>query len=287
MTLHDTILAYSKQLEGNLSFYLLDLQNQFEINIHSNARMHAASLIKVPLLIDAFFQLETNQLSLEEVLPLKAAEKVGGCGVLPLLHDDSSLTIEDYLNLMICVSDNTATNMLIDYLGIDHVNKTLDTLGLKDTLLARKLMITGSPIYSYTTAKDMGQLLKILKEPSLLSDQSKAKALSILSNQQFNDRLSNELYLCGHCHALIGFSTKCPICNTSASSTDSIPVVFPHKTGEIVSVVHDAGIMTLFNHDVVVVAMTNHLTNNLDGHKLLSEIGKSIYNYYADNYAAT
>ncbi|MBM7616125.1 serine hydrolase [Alkaliphilus hydrothermalis] len=313
-----TIQRMIEPIDGTVAVYIKDLDTQEEIEIGVMERFHAASMIKVPLLYEALRQLEMGKLNLEEKYKLQQEEKVGGCGVLQLLGEGLEVTLEDLLHLMIDISDNTATNMLLDIVGKDEVNQTLRRLGIEDTLLARKLMVVAPGVYSYTTAKDMGRLFEVieqnrikveevleevLKEQEELKAELKAevkkeetlklqeteksanrvnekaskKAIKILLAQQMNDRLSYELNLCGACNHRVGHENTCSQCGAAISDVDTNPVPFAHKTGEIVGVVHDGGIMYLDNRRIVIVVLTKGLQNNEIGHKLLRDIGVEVY----------
>ncbi|MCC5911002.1 MAG: serine hydrolase [Clostridiaceae bacterium] len=278
--LREKIKAHIDGVDGTVGLYIKHLGSGEELVINQDERFHAASIIKIPILWEALRQVDVGDKSLQDKIPLRKEEKVGGCGVLSLLHDGIEVTLEDLLHLMIDVSDNTATNMLIDYLGKDHINTTLKQLDMHNTYLARKLMVVLPGTYSYTTPKDIGNMLEGFVAYKGLSKESAEKALEILDKQQLNDCFSKELNLCGACGNRVGHNNLCSGCQSSMSEVDAIPVKFPHKTGEIVGVVHDAGIMDIDGEKIVLVGLTKQLKNNHIGHQLLSNIGVEVYKYF-------
>lgn len=268
--------------EGTFSVYIKDMGNNSIISINDNESYHAASLIKLPILWEALRQVQEGLISLEDKVLLRAEDKAGGDGSLPLLHDNIELTVLDLLNLMIAISDNTATNILIDLVGKDFVNRSLSHLGIKDTYLARKLAVMNSNTFSYTCAKDIGKLLEAFLINPGLTPEYRQLGLKILAAQQLNNRISNDLYLCNNCGFRVGKDNYCSKCNASMAQVGASPIYFPHKTGEIISIVHDAGILHFESRQIIVVALCGNLKNNNHAHQLLSDIGIEIYNYFIE-----
>lgn len=276
------ILKFIGEIEGKVAVYIKHMNTGESICIQEKERFHAASMIKIPILLEALRQVEAGVLKLTNKFQVHDTDKVGGCGVLSILHQGIELTVDDLLHLMIDISDNTATNMLIDILGKDNVNDTLTKLGIENTYLARKLMITMPNVYSYTTAEDMGILFEKLVKFEGLGKSSIDKAIEILLAQQLNDRLSQKLNCCGSCGYRVGYENICPECGASMSDVDTVPVKFAHKTGEITGAVHDGGILYIGDTTIVIVVLTKDLKRNLDGYDLLANIGLEVYQYYTE-----
>lgn len=282
-SLRTEILNCLETLDGHYAIYIKDLKSNDVIKINEEERFHSASIIKLYFLYEALKQIQDGVLSLDTTFKLPSGEKVGGAGILHLLHDGIELSLEDLMTLMIDVSDNTATNMLYDILGKDNINASIKELGINNTLVARKLMRVIPGVYSYTTAKDTGLILENFINPVSLEKNLAEKSLSILIKQQFNDGISKYLTTCGCCGSLIKFQNICPKCKTSIGEIDPIKVPFYHKTGEITGVTHDAGILMLNNNPVIIVMLINKLNNNLDGKSYMSKVGEIIYNFYNSN----
>ena len=107
---------------------------------HGDRRFRAASTIKVPIMIEAYRQIERGVLSLDDRHELRDEDRVPGSGVLGHLHAGLDLTFADLLYLMIAVSDNSATNLIIDRIGLDAVNASMHSLGMRDSILGRKML---------------------------------------------------------------------------------------------------------------------------------------------------
>ncbi|SET63732.1 beta-lactamase class A [Natronincola peptidivorans] len=280
--LQERIQQHIDKINGTVGIYIKNLNNNKTIIINGDERFHSASIIKIPILWEGLRQVEIGMKTLEETIALKKEDKVGGCGVLTLLQEGLELTLEDLLHLMVDISDNTATNMLIDHLGRDNINATLQSMGMKNTYLARKLMMVIPETYNYTTPKDIGSMLERFVIGNGLNNVYAEKGMEILSKQQLNDCFSKELRLCGTCNERVGHHNLCPTCSTFVGDVDPKPVRFSHKTGSISGVVHDAGVMDLGERKVVLVGLTKGLDSNEIGKQLLADIGLEVYHYFLD-----
>ncbi len=263
----------TQQIEGfpgraGVEIFCLEKGQRFSYN--GNERFHAASIIKIPLLYEVLKQIEERRLQLDTEYPLPEEEKVGGAGVLQLLHPGLKLTLADLMHLMIDVSDNTATNMIIDIVEKDSVNGRLEELGCKNTFLARKLMKVVPGLYSYTSARDTVSLL------GKIHSEFYEEGMEVLRKQQFNDCLSRDIRFCKECGVLIGVSSNCKACKKPVNELEIEEPVFAHKTGEITGVVHDSGIWEFPRSTVIVSVLTDYLPDNNIGKDFQAEIGKII-----------
>ncbi|BBA50246.1 serine hydrolase [Fusobacterium varium] len=202
----------------------------------------SASIIKL------FILMALNKEDYNKRIELKKVDKVGGCGILKVMEDGLPLTVKDTAYLMICLSDNTATNILIDYIGMDKINACIKEKGFTGTVLGRKMMDAEARKAgkdNFTTPKDVLGVLKMLcKNPD---------DLDMLRNQAYNNKIP--LYF--------------------AREVD-----FAHKTGELMYIEHDAGRLFFDGGWVDVIVLTKDLEKNEDGIKINSLIGKVIFDNY-------
>jgi len=149
---------------GLHSVSLSDAEDQLSLN--ADEVFPTASIIKVPVLLEFYRQAEEGALSPGDARPLREEDKVGGSGVLQYLGAGStSMTLEDYARLMINLSDNTATNYMIDIVGMDNVNQLLERLSLEDTKLLRKMQakdIDPEVQENLTTPREFSRLLMMI-----------------------------------------------------------------------------------------------------------------------------
>ncbi len=134
------LAAVQRQFRGVLGVAARDLASGAEIRHNVNDVFSAASCIKVPVLVEVFRQVEAGHLSLDEPIPYTAAHRVPGSGVLKDLTVGRAMPLRDAVTLMIIISDNTATNMLIDAVGgVGPVNRTMTALGVPQLILNRHI----------------------------------------------------------------------------------------------------------------------------------------------------
>lgn len=159
-------------------------------------RFRAASTVKVPLMIECLRQVERGRFALDDPHRLTHAEKTPGSGVLLELHDGIELTIRDLIYLMISISDNTATNILIDLAGMEAVNATMRDLGMTASTLERKMRgrpaLPGEP-ENWATPADYATVIAALLGGEAASAESCATAIELLTHQQNDRRIARHL----------------------------------------------------------------------------------------------
>jgi beta-lactamase class A len=127
--------------KGVVGAQVIDLATGERIGVNDTLTFPQGSAIKVPLLIELFHQDDAGTLKLSTRVPVRLADRTGGSGLLQNLGDATSeLSLGDLAMFMITVSDNTATNLLIDRVGMDKVNATTRALGVPEVKLQRKMI---------------------------------------------------------------------------------------------------------------------------------------------------
>ena len=123
----DNIMKEIDSFQGDISVVIKDLKNdQWLFKYNENEIYSSASIIKVPIMVEAFYQVEKGQLKLDQKIKVRPEDRIKYSIVSDLSLDEYPLI--DLISLMIIVSDNTATNILIDMLGIDKINERLKEL---------------------------------------------------------------------------------------------------------------------------------------------------------------
>lgn len=186
---------------GEVGVLVTDLAGQELYALNPGRVFPAASTIKVPLLVLALQEAQAGRLDLRERVTLRAEDRAGGSGILHELGPGLNLTWEDVLTLMIVVSDNTATNLVIDRLGVECVNDWLNGQGLTDTHLVGKLQLPPERQSeaqrrgerNRTAPRDQVNVLGRLVRGELLDAFHTDLALSILSRQQLRDILGRHV----------------------------------------------------------------------------------------------
>ncbi|MFE8698506.1 serine hydrolase [Cytobacillus sp. FJAT-53684] len=253
-TLKEEVYRIASRCKGRVGLVIETENNRIEIN--SRAKFSSASLIKVPILIECFRQSEEGTLDLQQYIPIAESNRVKGAGVLQALSSDLQLKVIDVMTLMIIISDNLATNLLIDLLGMEKINQGMRDQNLHDTELSRKMMdfaALKNGLDNYTTAYDMLTCLKELDQNKMLSNRSASMAKEIMENQQFSNKLSDQIDL------------------------DIFKVA--NKTGELPGIEHDCAIIEYGKRRVYAAVLIDQLTVPKDGRQTLSSIGQLISQY--------
>ena len=216
MNTFDRIRAFP----GKVGFYCRYLDGNAVWARDEDLPLIAASVIKLPIMVTAFRDIASGALDPEAVVLIAPEMKKPSCGALTYMHDGLEVTVMDLITLMIILSDNTATNILIDRLTPAHVNETMDALGIPGVCLRRKLFepeLSARGIQNTVTARGIGMILERMAAGRLLGQPEDDKMLGILLNQRLNGKLPFYLH---------GEGIRCA-----------------HKTGEDDGITHDVGIV--------------------------------------------
>lgn len=161
---------------GKVALYAVQLNTHKAVGIDADLPVQTASVIKLAILYDAMVDVRAGKARWDEPITLHPGEAVNGSGLLTFLDTPITLTLKDVLTLMVIVSDNTATNLAIDRFGIDPVNARLQSLGLENTHLYKKVMKpatgpmpTDQPKFGLgkTTPREMATLMTYIGECQL------------------------------------------------------------------------------------------------------------------------
>ena len=140
-----TIRSIEAQHKSSISLLWQPLDGMPATSYNAERQVKTASVIKLPILVHLALLVERGAHSWEQRLPLSDCDRTPGAGVLKLLTAGLQPTLRDLAVLMMVISDNTATNLLIDLLGIDSINQRIQTLGLSQTRLHRKVFAPNTP----------------------------------------------------------------------------------------------------------------------------------------------
>ena len=129
--------------KGKVSLFAKNLDTGETYALNADERVRTASTIKIAVMIEAFARVAEGKLKWTDELLLTKEKKVGGSGILNELSDNLHLTLRDAVNLMMILSDNTATNLVLDVLTTDAVNARMESLGIKNIKIMRKVFSGG------------------------------------------------------------------------------------------------------------------------------------------------
>ncbi len=234
------------------SVYVWDYETGNYVDLNASKIYATASIIKIPVLIDVFKSIEAGQFSLNDKMLLTEYYRTEGSGSLQF-KGNAQYSIDELANKMITESDNSATNMLIAKVGsMTDVNSSMRSWGLKNTRVNTWLPDLGGT--NYTTAREMSQMLYNIDENSeFLTEESRARIFNYM----------------GHVH-----NNRLIQAGLGAGAT------FLHKTGDIGTMLGDAGIVTAPNgKKYIVVILANRPHNSVAGKDFIVHASEIIYNY--------
>jgi beta-lactamase class A len=137
--LQQDLTGIAKAHHGKVALYATQLNTSKSVGLDADAVVQTASVIKLTILFEAMEQVRAGKLHWDDKITLQPGDAVSGSGLLLFLDSPQTLTLKDVLTLMVVMSDNTATNLAIDKIGIDAVNARIAWMGLKDTHLYKKI----------------------------------------------------------------------------------------------------------------------------------------------------
>lgn len=155
---------------GRMGVAAKNLDTGETVLVAADTRFPTASVIKLGVMVEVYHQIAEGRLRRDTLLTLADDAKVGGSGVLGRLHAGTQLSIADLVGLMITISDNTATNMLIERVGTQAVNDRLASYGLADTKLFRPTFRDGKPDVFPELEKEFGLGMSTPREMALLME---------------------------------------------------------------------------------------------------------------------
>lgn len=183
-----TIRSLEGQFHAQISVLWQPLNDEPAVAYFADRPVKTASIIKLPILIHAALLVESGQLSWDQRLPLTGSRSPG-MGILKILDDGLQPTLRDVAVLMTVISDNTATNMLIDLLGIDQINQRIQELGMTNTRLNRKVFAPNTPEclpwgLGVTTARDVVHVLTQISTGQIGNTETSQFLQETLAKQQ-------------------------------------------------------------------------------------------------------
>jgi beta-lactamase class A len=211
----------------------------------------AASTIKAAILVALYREVDAGQLSLDAEVAVEPAAKVPGSGVLTWMRDGLRLTVADLAYLMIAISDNTASNLLLDLVGMDRVRTTIADLGLSGTALNRRFLGRApgpDEPDNWTKAADLAALFEAIATDRAATPESCAAMRATLALQQHRDRIPRLL-----------------------------PETFDYagKTGSLPALTHDAGLVSTSHGTLVLAVLTRGIADPWAADGLIGRIARA------------
>jgi beta-lactamase class A len=212
-TLTTQLDASLSKLLGSVSLKVKFLSSDAEYFYKQDEQFWAASVIKIPIACVVYMQQFSGVLDSSLRHKIKPENRVEGSGIAKIFDSDTAFTLHDLLVLAITISDNSATNELIDIIGWESVENYMKELGLENSTFRHKMMITAGRGPNLTTAQDMAILLEKLYTHEIPGSK---ELIEIMKHTRLRDRIS-------------------------ARIPNNIPIA--HKPGSLPKAMHEVGIV--------------------------------------------
>ena len=254
--LESQIQEIDQHLDGVMGIAIEDLTTGDHFFLHENEVFAQASSIKITVLANLYLQAQQGKLKLTDLYTVQSADLVPDSDIMNgLTPGVTRVTLRDLATMMVAVSDNSATNVLIDKVGMQNVNAMLDSLGLTHTRLRRKMMDLEAAKQgreNISTPREMMQLLDAIYHGKVLNKESTADFFKMLSTGK-----------------------------ASFIPRDLPPdLKVANKPGELEAVRNDSGIVFVEGRPYVICVMTGYLRNERDGEDAISKVSLATWRMF-------
>lgn len=247
LTLEKRIEAELASYDGKMSVYVDDLKGNV-VTIGPDERFETASTIKTYILACLFDQIGKGKASLEDKLVFREDEFVDGSGLFRDLEFGTAMSVKNVATLMIIISDNIATNMMIDYLGLDTINDCIQALGCRDTVLHNPIHFDRYDRLGTTTPRDYASIFTRLAKGELISAEASAQMREIFRRQHYQTMLTRNL----------------PQYLLDSEDTGEEELIYvASKSGSMDACRNDGGIVHTPYGDYVIVLMTKEFSDGV------------------------
>lgn len=255
--LEEKLKAYLNTKNLNYSLCIENLSDNSLCCINHKKQILSASIIKLYIMAAALEAVHEKKLSLDDRFKVSKEERVR-FSIVTLLSEENTYTLKDLLILMIIQSDNTATNKVIDIIGMHNINIFIDKTGFKSTLLQRKMMDSEARKIgkeNFTSAEDTLLFYQLIYHEKLISKEFSELMKYILMHQL--DGSMMRIYL-----------------------PDELPIA--HKTGDLECLKHDGGIVYTSNSDYIFLMFTWDAESDNYARNVIGDVSKEVYEYFTN-----
>ena len=259
-------------LNENISILIKDLSSENEIyNLNSTEKLVSASTIKVPIMLAIFEEVKSGKVNLNDTILVTKNDILDDTEIFE--NGENYYSINELINWMIIESDNTATNVLLKYFGMENINNyIINVLNIKNTYVQRYMLdekAIKNGLNNYMSQKDMLDIFTLLFSKKILNNELCEKAINILYNDQVGKKLVEDFY-----QLLVVYSQ-----NEKIKPVESYLLKYAHKTGSLDYLSHDVGVMNI-KDKLFYIGISVWNSSDKDGDKkLIGNIGKIIYYY--------
>jgi beta-lactamase class A len=256
MKLEKSILDIDRSLDGVMGVAIVDLTDGHKYLLHANDVFPQASSIKICVLAELYRQAQQGKLKLTDLYTVNAADLVQDSDIMGgLTAGVTQITLRDLATMMVAVSDNSATNVLIDRVGMDNVNAFLKAQGLRDTRLRRKMMDLKAAAEGRENVSTPNEMLNLLQ--------------ALYRGEILNKEMTDDFFKVLSTHKDSWIPRNLP---------DDLKIA--DKPGALEGVRNDSGVIFVDKRPYVLCVMTTYLHRERDGEEAISNISLAAWRMF-------
>jgi len=254
--LESSILDVDRDLDGVMGVAILDLTDGHKYLLHADDVFPQASSIKICVLAELYRQVQQGKLKLTDLYTVNAADLVPDSDIMGgLTPGVTRVTLRDLATMMVAVSDNSATNVLIDRVGMDSVNAFLSAQGLRYTRLRRKMMDLKAAAEGRENVSSPHEMMTLLE--------------ALYRGQVLNKEMTEDFFKVLSTHKDSWIPRKLP---------DDLKIA--NKPGELEGVRNDSGVIFVDKRPYILCVMTTYLRRERDGEEAISDISLAAWRMF-------
>jgi beta-lactamase class A len=204
-SLDSQVKSLVSSFKGKVSLFAKNLDTGETYALNADERVRTASTIKIAVMIEAFARVNEGKIKWTDEVVLTKEKKVSGSGILAELSDGLHLTLRDAVNLMMILSDNTATNLVLDVLTTDAVNARMESLGFKNIKIMRKVGSGGESMagkdpenkkygLGMATPREMVLVMEKLDRGEIISPAVSKEMIELMKREQGRYAIGRDLW---------------------------------------------------------------------------------------------
>lgn len=269
MSIDKRIDAHIVSYDGKIGLYVNDFNGNI-IEKNADEEFETASCVKIFILTELLRRVHEKTLDLNQKLVYKKNNYIDGSGVIRSLSEGLELSLIDYPTLMIIVSDNIATNILIEFLGIENINKTIVSFGLKQSKLHNKIDFEKYDKLGTSTPREYAKIFELAYKNELYSKEISEKFIEILKKQHYNTMMTRDI---------------APYYLDSEDTGDEELISFATKSGSMNACRNDGGLVYTPFGGYALTLFTKEFYdplyhNNHESYQFGSKVSNLILNHY-------